>query len=80
MNFEWKLDSDGDWRLYVDGAYFGMVCPHEEWFVSPVATWGNNQNEVAPTVDEAKCILMNRARQEGYEEEFDSRPYPLCCG
>jgi hypothetical protein len=26
--FTWTEDDDGDWQCYVDGVYFGMVCPH----------------------------------------------------
>lgn len=79
MEIDWKLDEDGDWRLYVNGDYFGMVCPHEERFTCPIAVWDGEQHHCADTVDEAKQILVNMAYQSVYENEFDNRQYPVCC-
>jgi hypothetical protein len=74
MKLEWIEDEGGDWKLKVDGRYFGMVCPHLDRFRYPVAIWGTDRHECADTVDECKQILMNQARNENEKP----RHYPEC--
>lgn len=77
MEIDWTLDGDGDWRLRIDGRYFGMVCDCENSrFLRPVAVWGSDNHHCADTVDEAKHVLVMMARAE--IEEPDVRPYPEC--
>ena len=72
VDLRWELDDGGDWQLYRNDDYFGMVCPHNERFVCPVAIW-DDWRQGAGSVDEAKVILRNWAL---YDDPWDERTIP----